>query len=101
MNDLKTLFWRAIAFSSASALRLARRGGQAHRRDTRDVARHHRIDQRAPRGGADQRQHVTLLLGVGADVAGGEQRVVFEFCEGSAGGHQHEGVKRSGCVKGS
>ncbi len=63
---------RRDAAQLGERLGLAERRRQAHRRRARDRCRHERVDQRAPRRGADHRQHVRLVVGVDADVAGDE-----------------------------
>ena len=45
---------------------------ELHRVGARNAARHHRLDEGAPRGRTDHREHVPLGCGVDADVAGDE-----------------------------
>jgi hypothetical protein len=91
---LEDLVARRQRLELLQRLCFAHRGGQLHRHAARDRARHDRIDQRLARCRADHRQHVPLLIGIGADVAGGKQVGVFEFGERRAGRHQHGGWGR-------
>ena len=74
-------------------LGLGQRRGQRHGLGARDAARHDGLDERAARQrgdtGADDGQHVRLVVGVGADVAGGELGAVFQLAERLQGRHQH------------
>ncbi len=67
----------------------AERRRQAHRRRACDRWRDDLLDQRAPRRGADHRQHVHLGGGVDADVAADELAGAFELGERLQDGHQH------------
>ena len=80
---------RRDAAQLGERLGLAERRRQAHRRRARDRCRHELVDQRAPRRGADHRQHARLVVGVDADVAGDELAGAFELGERLQGGHEH------------
>ena len=88
MKLFRTRFCRDAA-QLGERLGLAERFRQAHRRRARDRVGDELLDQRAPRRGADHRQHVRFTVGVDADVAGDELAGALELGKRLQGGHEH------------
>ena len=72
MKLFRTRFCAAMPRSSASASASPSGAGSRIGAARAIDARHELVDQRAPRRRADRRQHVRLVVGVDADVAGDE-----------------------------
>ncbi len=69
---LEHLVLRGDAFQLGQRLRLGQHRRQRHGLAAHNVARHERLDQRAPRCGTNDREHVAFAVCLNADVAGDE-----------------------------